>query len=148
MNRTLKIMLGTIIILGATVGTEYVRSAFAEVAVIVNKTNSVTTVKKSVLERYFFRKTTKWDSGVEVMPIDLRATDPARVEFSDSFLGRSPREVEVYWISQSLVGGKSAPEVVNNSMLVKKYVASDSGAIGYINITDLDDSVKQVAVVD
>ena len=148
MNRNLRISLVALIMLGTVIGVGYVRGAFAEVAVIVNKTNPATTVTKSALERYFLKKTTMWDTNIKIAPVDLPTTDPAREEFSRTILGRAPREVESHWISQSLVGGKSAPEVVSNSALVKKHVAADSGAIGYINASDLDDSVKQVEVVD
>ncbi len=148
MNRKSRISLVTLIILGTVMGAGYARSAFAEVVVVVNKANPAATVTKKVLERYFLKKTTTWDTGIKIVPIDLPATDPVREDFSKTILGRTPREVESHWISQSLLGGKSAPEVVTNSALVKKYVAADPGAIGYINISDLDDSVKRVEVVD
>lgn len=148
MNRKSRISLVTLIILGTVMGPGYARSAFAEVVVVVNKANPATTVTKNVLERYFLKKTTTWDTGIKIAPVDLPATDPVREEFSKTILGRTPREVESHWISQSLLGGKSAPEVVTNSALVKKHVAAEPGAIGYINISDLDDSVKRVVVVD
>ena len=146
-DRKLKIMFGVLLILGA-VGSGYVHSALAEVVVVVNRTSPVTAVKKSVLKRYFFKKTTMWDYGEKVAPIDLPAGDPVREEFSKNILGISSRDVETYWISESLIGGKSAPEVVNNSHLVKARVAANPAAIGYLNISDLDDSVKRVEVVD
>lgn len=148
MNRKSRISLAALIILGTVMGAGYARSAFAEVAVVVNKTNPATTVMKSALERYFLKKTTTWDTGIKIAPVDLPATDPVREEFSKTILGKTPREVESYWISQSLLGGKSAPEVVTNSALVKKHVAAEPGAIGYINSSDLDDSVKRVVVAD
>jgi len=147
-NRKSKISLAALIILGTVMAAGYARSAFAEVAVVVNKANPATTVTKGALGRYFLKKTTMWDTDIKIAPVDLPATDPVREEFSRTILGRTPRGVESHWISQSLLGGKSAPEVVNNSTLVKKYVAADPGAIGYINISDLDDSVKRVVVVD
>jgi ABC-type phosphate transport system substrate-binding protein len=137
-----------LIILGIVMAMGYVRGAFAEVAIVVNKANPATTVTKGALGRYFLKKTTMWDTDIKIAPVDLPATDPVREEFSRTILGRTPKGVESHWISQSLVGGKSAPEVVSNSALVKKHVAADSGAIGYINASDLDDSVKQVEVVD
>ena len=148
MDRTSRISLVVLIILGIVMAMGYVRGAFAEVAIVVNKANPATTVTKGALGRYFLKKTTMWDTDIKVAPVDLPATDPVREEFSRTILGSSPKGVESHWIAQSLLGGKPAPEVVNNSALVKKHVAADPGAIGYINISDLDDSVKRVEVVD
>ncbi len=148
MNRKSRIGLVALIILETVAGLGFARGAFAEVAIVVNKTNPAATVTKGALERYFLKKTTTWDTDIKISPVDLPATDPVREEFSRTILGKTPRGVESHWISQSLLGGKSAPEVVNNSALVKKHVAADPGAIGYINVSDLDDSVKRVEVVD
>ncbi len=148
MNRKSRIGLVTLIVFGAVMAMGYVRNAFAEVAIVVHKDNSVTTVTKSALGRYFLRKTTAWDTGIRIAPVDLPITDPVREEFSKTILGKNSREIESHWISQSLVGGKSAPEVVANSALVKKNVSADPGGIGYINVSDLDDSVKRVEVVE
>lgn len=147
MNRKLRINLGILAIL-TTVGAGYVHSSFADMVVVVNKTNPVTAVKKSVVGRYFLKKSTMWDFGIKVLPIDLPAAEPVREEFSKRILESSPREVESHWISESLLGGKSAPEIVNNAALVKKRVAAEPGGIGYIDSAELDDSVKKVEVVD
>ncbi len=147
MNRKLRINVGILAIL-TTVGAGYVHSSFADMVVVVNKTNPVTAVKKTVVGRYFLKKSTMWDFGIKVVPIDLPATEPVREEFSKRILASSPREVESHWISESLVGGKSAPEIVNNAALVKKRVAAEPGGIGYIDSAELDDSVKRVEVVD
>lgn len=147
MNRTLRINVGILAILAA-VGAGYVHSSFADMVIVVNKTNPVTAVKKTVVGRYFLKKSTMWDFGIKVVPIDLPAAEPVREEFSKRILQSSPREVESHWISESLVGGKSAPEIVNNAALVKKRVAAEPGGIGYIDSAELDDSVKRVEVVD
>jgi ABC-type phosphate transport system substrate-binding protein len=123
-------------------------SSFADVVVVVNKANSVTTVKKSVLGRYFLKKTTSWESGTPVVPVDLPATDPLREEFSGWILKMSPKNVEGHWITESLTGGKAAPEIVNSGTLVKKRVASEPGGVGYIDSAEVDGSVKVIEVVE
>ncbi|MBI5150184.1 MAG: hypothetical protein HZA28_05385 [Candidatus Omnitrophica bacterium] len=121
---------------------------FSDVVVIVNKDNPVQTVKKSALVRYFMKKTTRWDNGTRVVPVDLTVSDSVRQEFSEGILKKSPHEVEEYWIAESLTGGKSAPEIVTDSVLVKKRVAADAGALGYIDRTQADATVKIVEIVD
>jgi ABC-type phosphate transport system substrate-binding protein len=121
---------------------------FTDVVVIANKNNPVQTLKKSVLVRYFLKKTTSWDNGTRVVPIDLTVSDPVRQEFSEGILQKSPHEVEEYWIAESLTGGKSAPEIVSDSALVKKRVAADAGALGYVDKAQVDETVKVVETVN
>ena len=67
----------------------YVQGSSAEVVVVVNPSNQITALKKSVVMRYFFKKSTMWDNGMQVVPVDLTATNAAREEFSSSVLGSS-----------------------------------------------------------
>lgn len=126
----------------------HVSYPFANVVIVVNNSNPVTTVKKSALGRYFLKKTTAWESGTPVVPVDLPAVDPLREEFSGWILKMSPKNVEGHWITESLTGGKSAPEIVNSTALVKKRVASDPGGVGYIDSADVDGSVKVIEIVE
>ncbi|MBI5415400.1 MAG: hypothetical protein HZA29_01145 [Candidatus Omnitrophica bacterium] len=139
------IVIGILAIIWFTARTSL---GFTDVVVIVNKNNPVQTVKKSVLVRYFLKKTTSWDKGTRVVPIDLTVNDPVRQEFSEGILQKSPHEVEEYWIAESLTGGKSAPEIVSDFALVKKRVAADVGALGYVDKTQVDETVKVVEVVN
>ncbi len=126
----------------------YAHRSFADVVVVVNPSNQAANLKKSVVARYFLKKSTTWDNGTQVVPIDLAVTDAAREEFSESMLSSSPKKVESHWISESLTGGKSAPEIVSSATLVKKRVASETGGIGYIDRVEVDSSVKVVDIID
>ena len=56
--------------------------------------------------------------------------------------------MESHWISEAVIGGKAAPEIVGSTQLVIEKVAGDPGAIGYIDEADLDGSVKQVSIME
>ena len=146
MNRKKKI--GIIMLVMGIILTEHVSYPLAKVVVVVNNANSAATVKRSTWARYFLKKSTSWESGAPVVPVDLKAADPAREEFSNWILNMSPQRVEAHWISETLTGGKLAPEIVNSAALVKKRVASEPGGIGYIDGAELDASVKAVEVVE
>ena len=140
----------SIVITALAVGWFTARASlgFTDVVIIVNRENPVKTVKKSVLARYFLKKTTRWDSGARVVPIDLTVSSPVRQEFSEGVLQKSPHEVEEYWIAESLTGGKLAPEIVSDPALVKKRVAADAGALGYVDKTQVDETVKVVEIAE
>lgn len=137
----LPVLIGMIVMVDAC-------GSFADVVVVVNPSNKVTALKKSVVMRYFFKKSTMWDNGMQVVPVDLTATNAVREEFSSSVLGSSTKKVEGHWISESLTGGKSAPEIVSSPSLVKKRVAAEPGGIGYMDRAEVDSSVKVVDVAD
>ena len=146
MDRKIKI----IVMAALAVGWFTARASlgFTDVVIIVNRENPVKTVKKSVLARHFLKKTTRWDSGTRVVPIDLTVSNPVRQEFSEGVLQKSPHEVEEYWIAESLTGGKAAPEIVSDSDFVKKRVAADAGALGYVDKTQVDETVKVVEIAE
>ena len=146
MDKKIRVIVTGVLVIGWF--TARISLGFTDVVVIVNKENPAKTVKKSALARYFLKKSTRWDSGARVVPIDLTVSDPAREEFSAGILKKSPREVEEYWIAESLTGGKSAPEIVTDSSLVKKRVASDAGALGYVDKTQVDETVKIIEIVE
>ncbi len=146
MDRKIKIIVMAALAIGWF--TARTSLGFTDVVIIVNRENPVKTMKKSVLARYFLKKTTRWDSGTRVVPIDLTVSNPVRKEFSEGVLQKSPHEVEEYWIAESLTGGKSAPEIVTDSDLVKKRVAAEAGALGYLDKTQVDETVKVVEIAE
>ena len=146
MDRKIKIIVMAALAIGWF--TARTSLGFTDVVIIVNRENPVKTVKKSVLARYFLKKTTRWDSGTRVVPIDLTVSNPVRQEFSEGGLQKSPHEVEEYWIAESLTGGKLAPEIVSDPALVKKRVAADAGALGYVDKTQVDETVKVVEIAE
>src|SRR5687767_10944127 len=58
--------------------------------IIVNPVNPVTTLSKSQLSSIFLRRTTAWDNGQPVKPVDQAETSPLREAFSREVLGLSP----------------------------------------------------------
>lgn len=122
--------------------------ASAKVVVIVNKSNPKSGIEKSVLKRIYLGKQTKWDNGEKVSRFDLPKDNKKRQEFSTFFLEKSVQDMESHWISEAVIGGKAAPEIVGSTQLVIEKVAGDPGAIGYIDEADLDGSVKQVSIME
>lgn len=119
-----------------------------DIVIIVNRGNPVQSIKKSLLRRYFLRKTTEWTDGTAIVPVDLPASDPIRERFSEWILKQTPARITGYWISQGVTGGKDAPDIVRSAAAVKNHVANHAGGIGYILRSDLDGSVKAIEVFE
>jgi hypothetical protein len=114
--------------------------------VVVNQSNSVTTLSLTDLQRMFRKQTRMWPHGETVVPVDWDATSEIRQEFSKRVLNRSVREMGEYWVQQSITQGLTPPTTLRSARAILRFVASVPGAIGYVPAVDLDDTVKRVGV--
>ena len=114
--------------------------------IIVNKSNTTTTIAKKTISNYFLKKAKKWDNGDKVIPIDLNSKSAVRVAFSKEIHNKSVSSVKSYW-QQYVFAGKGTPPVEKHSdEEVISYVKNNPGAIGYIS-TDADVTGVNVVTV-
>ncbi|HUP58085.1 MAG TPA: hypothetical protein VM598_11575 [Bdellovibrionota bacterium] len=99
---------------------------------IVNKDNPVTSLSAHDVADFFLKKQTRWPDGTPVRFIDWKEGSPVRVTFLERIVGKSSREVELYWIGQKLYTGDSAPVKVTSDALVVRFVSRFKGAIGFV----------------
>ncbi len=71
-----------------------------------------------------------------------------RTQFSTRIFGKTPLELREYWLNLKLTRGLKAPKVLRSSTLVKQYLKRVKGGIGYVYLSDVDDSVRVVCVLN
>jgi ABC-type phosphate transport system substrate-binding protein len=113
----------------------------ADYVVIVNKGND-NTVDKSLVARLYLGETKSWPGGGSVALIDLPEDNPARAGFDNEVVGKSPASLKSLWAQNVFTGKALPPKVMQGDDDVKKAVAANRNAIGYIKPASLDDSVK------
>ena len=101
--------------------------------VIVNAQNPSSSVQRSFVADAFLKKTTRWSSGVVVLPVDLGANSSVRRKFCEELLGRSVSAVRSYWQQMIFAGRDIPPPELDSDDEVVKYVAKHPGAIGYVS---------------
>lgn len=116
-------------------------------AVIVNKSNPVAGLTPNELRPLFQTTKKAWSSGEEAVPINLLEDNPLRVDFDQAVLGLDPERVARYWTDRKVRGGARPPLRVPTTNAVLKAVASKPGAIGYVRMSEVNNSVKVVAKV-
>ena len=121
-------------------------TSFADVVVIVNSGNSVSSLTKSELSRIFLGKTTSFGNGSKAVAVNQISASSSRSEFDSNMLGKSTSQINAYWSKQMFSGGGTPPEELNGDLAVLQHVASNPDSIGYIESTALNDSVKVVAI--
>ena len=77
-------------------------------------------------------------------PVDLPESSAAREEFYKKATGRDLAQVRSVWTRLIFTGRGKLPKELPDAAAVKKAVAADPNAVGYIQRSDVDTSVKVV----
>jgi ABC-type phosphate transport system substrate-binding protein len=119
-------------------------SAGAEVVAVVSARSAVRTLSASQLTDIFLGRASTFPSGARAVPIDQPEGSAARDEFYAKVAGKSPAQIKAFWSKIIFTGRGQPPKEAANGTDVKKLVASNADAIGYIDSTLVDDSVRVV----
>ena len=116
------------------------KTSDADVVVIVNRAAELPT-KEQVSDVYLGRSRT-------FTPIDRSETSSLRAEFYRKATGRDTAQIKMVWARLVFTGRGLPPKELRSADAVKKAVAADPSAIGYIEKADLDASVKAALILD
>lgn len=81
-------------------------------------------------------------------PVDYPETSPLKSEFYKKVSGRDLSQVKTIWTRVVFTGKGLAPKEYADTAAVKKAVAADPKAVGYIEKSALDSSVKAAYQVE
>jgi ABC-type phosphate transport system substrate-binding protein len=116
-------------------------SAVADIAVIVHPANTAN-LSAHTIARIFLGKEKTFDGSVRAIPIDQRISTRIYEDFARVILRRQPQQVKAYWAQKLFTGKGTPPRGDLKPSDVKKLVASNPSFIGYIDSSQLDDSVR------
>lgn len=112
--------------------------AMAEVVVVVNTKAAESSMTKEQVSQVFLGKSTA------MTPVDQSEDAPVRAEFYKKVTDKDPSQVKALWSKLVFTGKAAMPKEVGDSAAVKKAVAANPKAIGYIDKSAVDGSVKVV----
>lgn len=115
--------------------------ALAEIVVIVNAKNPATRMLNDQAAQFFIGKSSVFT------PVEFAEGNPLRTEFHSKVLQKDSAQVKAIWSKLVFTGKGTAPREYASVAEVKKAVAADPKAIGYIDKAAVDDSVKVVLTV-
>lgn len=114
--------------------------------VIVNKSNSVSSLSKKDASALFLKKSKKWDNGQKVVVIDQKGNSEVRKTFSTEVHKKSVNAIKSYW-QQAVFSGRGTPPVEKSSDVeVIAFVKSNPGAIGYVTSSANVSEVKALTI--
>lgn len=110
------------------------------IAVIVHPERRADLSIDDVAQIYLRRKRF-WSDGSPVVPLNLSSTDPLRQRFSRVVLRQDAQRLAEYWNRQYFYG-VFPPATLASAEAMRRYVAADPNAIGYVPSSLVDDSVR------
>lgn len=117
----------------------------ADFVVITHPGNSQSSISQQDLKNVYLGKKSRWDDGSSVAVFAQKSGD-----LTDSFISQAVNKTSqqyfIYWRKIVFTGKGTPPMEMGDDSQVKAAVASKPGAIGYINASALDGSVKKLTV--
>ena len=122
-------------------------TANAGTVIIGHPSNNAQLTKKEATKMYL-GKAKKFPGGAKAAPVDQALGTDSRKDFYGKTVGKSDSQMKAHW-SRLLFSGKGKPpKVLDNDEAVKQWVASHPEALGYINSSAVDASVKVLYTVE
>jgi ABC-type phosphate transport system substrate-binding protein len=110
--------------------------ASAEIVVVVNPSNPASRMFTEQAAQFFMGKSNQFT------PVDQGKESSIRRDFYQKLAGKTLAQVEAVWAKIEFSGKGSMPKSYSSDAAVKKAIAADPSAIGYIEKASVDDSVK------
>jgi len=116
-------------------------------AIIVNRSNPVQDLSFAELRKIFLGERSHWSNGRRITVVMLDSGRPERQAVIKNVYQMKERDFNRYFMQATFVGEVfSAPKTLATPTGARKFVFNLPGAIGYVPVDDVDDSVKVVRV--
>lgn len=129
-------------VMGVALGLGAGQAAAAEVVAVVSAKNPISELSKPQIVDIFMGKANRFPDGNPAVPVDQAEGSAARDGFYLSVAGKSPAQVKAHWSKIIFTGRGQPPKEMPDGHAVKKYLAQHPNAIGYLERSQVDGSVK------
>jgi ABC-type phosphate transport system substrate-binding protein len=119
-------------------------AALADVVAVVSVKSAATTLSKIQVADIFLGRASRFPDGALAVPVDQTEGSSTRDEFYMKVTGKSAAQMKAYWSKIIFTGRGQPPKTVSNSIEVKKRLVENPAAIGYIEATLVDGTVRVV----
>lgn len=117
-----------------------------EAVLVVHRDNPISSLELTEVRSIFLGKKVFWDDGnaIEVL---LQESGETHQNFSQNILGKSPRQLSMYWKRVLFSGEGLPPREVTGDEEMLETIAANTKAIGYIDNSVNDNRVKSVSII-
>ena len=115
--------------------------------IIVNKSNPVDNISFEELRNIFLAERRHWSNGRNIVLVMRNPGQPERAKILKLVYRMSESSFNRHFLQASFTGNnQEAPKLLATSAGVRRFVFHVPGAIGYVQASELDDSVKPVRI--
>jgi len=111
-----------------------------ELLVIVHRERSER-IDADDIAQIYLKQRRHWRDGNAIVPLNRESESLVRAAFTRAVLALSPQQLSVHWNRQYFLG-VLPPATLASDEAVKRFVARERRAIGYIRASTLDGSVR------
>lgn len=117
--------------------------------IVVNKSNTVEKLSSSELRQIFLGARTHWPNGRRITLVMREPGDAQRETVVHSLCGMTEEQFTTHFV-RGLYRGDIlvSPKILSSATGVRRFIFNVPGAIGYVRLSEMDDSVKEVLVDD
>lgn len=119
-------------------------AAHAEVVVIMSAKSDVSSLSKAQAAQIYLAKSLALPTGGSATPIDQDDAAAVRNEFYTKVAAKDSAQMRAYWSQLTFTGKAQRPKKISGDAAVVKAVAANPTAIGYVDASSVDGSVKVV----
>ncbi len=118
--------------------------AHADVVVIVSAKSPITSLTAEQTARIFLGKVSNFPDEGDAVPIDQAEGSAIRDEFYSKVVHKNSSQLSAYWAKVIFTGDGRPPEKLESNVAVRKAVANNPNAIGYIDKNAVNRSVRVI----
>lgn len=118
--------------------------AMADLVVVVNAGSGVERLSRDEVINIFLGRYRVLPSGLLALPIDQPASLPLKAQFYRKLVDKDLAEINAYWARLTFSGKTSPPHQAASSAEVMAWLASNRGAIGYVDRSMVDARLRIV----
>ena len=117
------------------------------IVIIVGAKSSLHDISKSDLVRVFRGEKQSDGDGNKIVVLMRERRSPERAVVLKEIYQMSEEEYETYFLQATFTGAvHAAPKKLSGADATRQFVADNPGAIGYIRLSEVDDSVQVVKI--
>ena len=117
----------------------------ADYILITDNSNPVTTLSAKEVKNIYLGKKSVWSDGSHITVFTQTVSNVNR-PFMKEMVRKTPQQFSTYWKKSLFTGTGLPPKDYSSDDAIKAAVAAKPGAIGYIQASSLDDTVKQLEI--
>jgi ABC-type phosphate transport system substrate-binding protein len=134
-------------LIGALLSVSVSNSAIADIAIVVNKKMDIKSIDINEVRDLYLGERRAFPNGIHAVPINHTEGSPDRKEFFSEVLNMDEGAVERRWKRKMAVSTYYEPEEVGSYKELLKTIANTPGSIGYIDASEVNDSVKVLLTI-